>query len=71
MKTFVYSIESERLFRYERRVIHEFDFVSLVSDTDRSFLIGEASVVGGVCLHVQMVSIYPVFHIPSTKVEVG
>ena len=42
LKTLVYSIESERLFRYEKRVVHDFDLVSLVSDTDRSFLIGEA-----------------------------
>jgi glycosyltransferase involved in cell wall biosynthesis len=38
-KSFVYSLEANRLLQYERRVLREFPLVSLVSKIDRDFLL--------------------------------
>lgn len=39
LKEWVYTIEASRLLRYERRAIDEFSLVTLVSSTDRDFLL--------------------------------
>lgn len=39
LKTWVYSLEADRLLKYEKDAIRRFDVVSLVSDTDRTFLL--------------------------------
>lgn len=41
LRTWIYSLEVGRLLSYERRMLGQFDLVSLVSDTDRGFLVGE------------------------------
>ncbi len=38
-KSWVYSIEADRLLNYERKVIREFESTALVSETDRDFLL--------------------------------
>lgn len=41
-RTWIYSLEANRLLEYERKQIKNFDLVSLVSDTDKSFLVGSS-----------------------------
>ncbi len=37
-KTFLYSIESSRLKRYEKNILNKFDLITLVSNVDKGFL---------------------------------
>lgn len=39
LKSYVYTLEADRLLRYEKNILTKFDLVSLVSDTDRLFLV--------------------------------
>lgn len=49
-KSWVYSLEAERLLNYEKRIIREFESIALVSETDRDFLLdGERLVSVVVC----------------------
>lgn len=40
-KSLIYRIEADRLLSYERKIVRDFDLVSLVSETDRDFLLGD------------------------------
>lgn len=42
LRELIYRLEADRLLVYERKIVHEFDTAVLVSETDKSFLFGDA-----------------------------
>jgi glycosyltransferase involved in cell wall biosynthesis len=45
-RRWIYALEAPRMRAYERKVVNEFDVVSLTSRVDKSFLLGEDAVAG-------------------------
>lgn len=68
LKTWVYRIEAKRLLTYEKKVIHEFEIVTLVSDTDREFLLqGRPSESVLVCSNGVDLTDFPFYERVSAK----